>query len=157
MIVDIDKVVVGDRIRKDFGDIEELADDIKENGLINPPVINKSYVLLAGERRLRACKLLGWPTIEVRMMDTRDAEHELNIEISENDVRKGFSKSERLDYIQRLYRIEQAKAKERQGERTSAENSTEVHRSDEATAKAFGISASTMRHELYIDANKEWL
>ena len=157
MLTDIDKIVVGDRIRKDFGDIEELAEDIKENGLINPPVVNKEYQLLAGERRLRACKLLGWPQIEVRMMDTRDAEHELNIEISENDVRKGFTKSERVDYIKRLLRIEQAKAKERQGERTSDRNLTEVKRADSATAEQFGISRDTMRRELFIADNKDLL
>ena len=157
MLIDIDKVIVGDRIRKDFGDIQELADDISENGLINPPVVNKEYQLLAGERRLRACKLLGWPQIEVRMMDTRDAEHELNIEISENDVRKGFTKSERVDYIKRLLRIEQAKAKERQGERTSAPNNAEVKRSDEATAAQFDMSATTMRRELFIADNADLL
>ena len=157
MLIDIDRIVVGDRIRKDFGDIQELAEDIKENGLINPPVVNKEYVLLAGERRLRACKSLGWPQIEVRMMDTRDAEHELNIEISENDVRKGFTKSERVDYIKRLLRIEQAKAKERQGERTSARNLTEVKRSDEITAEQFGISSNTMRRELFIADNADML
>lgn len=154
MLVDIDKIVVGDRIRKDFGDIEELADDISENGLINPPVVNKEYVLLAGERRLRACKLLGWPQIEVRMMDTRDAEHELNIEISENDVRKGFTKSERVDYIKRLLRIEQAKAKERQD---LGLKSDEGSRADDATAKQFGIGRDTMRRELFIADNKDLL
>ncbi len=134
-----------------------MAEDIRQNGLINPPVVNKEYQLLAGERRLRACKLLGWPQIEVRMMDTRDAEHELNIEISENDVRKGFTKSERVDYIKRLLRIEQAKAKERQGEHTSASNNTEVQRSDEATAKQFDMSATTMRRELFISDNSDLL
>lgn len=154
MLIDIDKIVVGDRIRKDFGDIQELADDIKDNGLINPPVVNKDYVLLAGERRLRACKLLGWPQIEVRMMDTRDAEHELNIEISENDVRKGFTKSERVDYIKRLLRIEQAKAKERQD---LGLKSDEGSRADDATAKQFGIGRDTMRRELFIADNADML
>ena len=82
MLIPITKIVVQNRIRKDFGDISELAKDIEENGLINPPVVNKNYVLLAGERRLRACESLGWSQIPVTMMDTRDAEHELNIEIS---------------------------------------------------------------------------
>lgn len=157
MLIDIDRIVVGNRIRKDFGDIEELAEDIRENGLINPPVVNKNYELLAGERRLRACKILGWPQIEVRMMDTRDAEHELNIEISENDVRKGFTKSERVDYIRRLLRIEQAKAKERQVAGTSAANATKVGRSDELTAQQFDMSAKTMRRELFIADNKDLL
>ena len=157
MLVDIDKIVVGDRIRKDFGDIEELADDISENGLINPPVVNKEYVLLAGERRLRACKLLGWPQIEVRMMDTRDAEHELNIEISENDVRKGFTKSERVDYIKRLLRIEQAKAKENMSAGGEGREISHTLRSDESTAEQFSISSNTMRRELFIADNKDLL
>ena len=155
MLIDIEKVIVKDRIRKDFGDIKELADDIRQNGLINPPVVNRDYELLAGERRLRACKSLGWGQIEVRMMDTRDAEHELNVEISENENRKEFSKSERVDYMKRLLRIEQAKAKERQGERTSVENKTDVVRADEETARQFGIGKDTLRKELAIVDNKE--
>ena len=157
MLIDIEKVIVKDRIRKDFGDIQELADDIKQNGLINPPVVNKDYELLAGERRLRACKSLGWKQVEIRMMDTRDAEHELNVEISENDVRKGFTKSERVDYMKRLLRIEQAKAKERQGERTSVENKTDVVRADTETAKQFGIAKDTMRKEMSIVDHKDLL
>ena len=39
MLINIEDVKITDRIRKDFGDIQELADDIKENGLINPPVV----------------------------------------------------------------------------------------------------------------------
>ncbi|PTQ51893.1 MAG: hypothetical protein HSCHL_0969 [Hydrogenibacillus schlegelii] len=31
-IVNIDDIKIGDRIRKDFGDIEELARDIEQNG-----------------------------------------------------------------------------------------------------------------------------
>lgn len=59
------------------------------------------------------------------------------------DRRRGFfSKSERVDYIKRLLRIEQAKAKERQGERTSDRNLTEVQRADSATAEQFGISST---------------
>lgn len=158
MIVDIEKVVVRDRIRKDFGDIQELADDIMQNGLINPPVVNKDYELLAGERRLRACKSLGWSQIEVRMMDTRDAEHELNVEISENDVRKGFTKSERVDYMKRLLRIEQAKANEREcsGVKNPSPNSDEG-RSDEKTARQFGIGKDTLRKEISIVENKDLL
>ena len=36
MLVDIEKIRVEDRIRKDLGDISELAKDIEQNGLINP-------------------------------------------------------------------------------------------------------------------------
>ena len=152
MQIDIDKVIVKNRIRKDYGDIKELADDIRQNGLINPPVINKDNVLLAGERRLLACKELGWKEIEVRMMDTRDAEHELNVEISENESRKEFSKAERADYMRRLMRIEQAKAKERQ---TLGEKFPEGGRARDKTAEQFGISGKTMEKEIAIVDHKD--
>lgn len=163
MVISVDKIIVKDRIRKDFGDIAELAADIKENGLINPIVVNKDYALLAGERRLRAVKYLGWPQVEVRMMDTRDAEHELNIEISENDVRKAFSKSERVDYMYRLMRIEKEKAAERQratlkqNADTVSPNLDERTRADDATAKAFGMGKDTMRKEMSIVEHKDLL
>lgn len=113
MLINIDDIKVNDRIRKDFGNIEELAKDIEENGLINPPVITPDKQLIAGERRLRACKLLGWKQIEVRVMAVRDAEHQLKLEITENENRKDFTFSEKMEWARRLERIERAKAEER--------------------------------------------
>lgn len=114
MLINIEDIKITDRIRKDFGNIQELADDIKQNGLINPPVVTPdNYELIAGERRVRAMKLLGYQQIEVRPMSIRDAEHTLNLEISENETRKDFSRSERIEYAKRLEQIERLKAKER--------------------------------------------
>ena len=114
MLIEIEKIKIKDRIRKDFGNIQELADDIKENGLINPPVITPdTYELITGERKIRAMKLLGYKQIEVRPMAVKDAEHQLNLEISENEARKDFSKTERIDYARRLERIESLKAEKR--------------------------------------------
>lgn len=151
MMIDINRIIVRNRIRKDFGDLNELADDIRQNGLINPPVVNKSFELLAGERRLRACKSLGWSQIEVRMMDTRDAEHELNVEISENENRKEFSKAERVDYMKRLLAIERAKASERQN---LGLKSDEGSRADDVAASQFGIGRDTLRKEISIVDNR---
>ncbi|WP_197261657.1 ParB N-terminal domain-containing protein [Brevibacillus laterosporus] len=114
MLLPIESIKVSDRIRKDFGNIEELAQDIAENGLINPPVTTPDNVLIAGERRLRACKHLGWQQIEVRVMTVRDYEHQLRMEISENENRKEFTFSERVDWARRLERVEATKARERQ-------------------------------------------
>jgi ParB family chromosome partitioning protein len=54
--------------RKDFGDdkIKELAQSIKENGLIQPIIVRKNkdkFEIVAGERRYRACGLLGYKEI----------------------------------------------------------------------------------------------
>ena len=114
MLINIGKITVGKRIRKDYGDITSLADDIEDRGLINPPVVTPDYELIAGERRLRALKKLDYKQIEVRIMSVEDYEHQLKIEISENEERKEFTYSERMDYAQQLERIEAKKAKDRQ-------------------------------------------
>ena len=53
-----------DQPRKTFNQesLEELADSIKEFGLIQPIVVTKKdgyYGIVAGERRWRACKIAG--------------------------------------------------------------------------------------------------
>merc|ERR1711879_998930 len=50
--------------------VEELANSIKENGIIQPIIVTKSmdedgYELVAGERRLEASKLAGFDEIPV--------------------------------------------------------------------------------------------
>ncbi|NGX03694.1 ParB N-terminal domain-containing protein, partial [Staphylococcus aureus] len=90
-----------------------LADDIEDRGLINPPVVTPDYELIAGERRLKAMKKLDYRQIEVRVMSVEDYEHQLKIEISENEERKAFTYSERMDYAKQLERIEAKKAKDR--------------------------------------------
>jgi ParB family chromosome partitioning protein len=71
--VAIDKIFVNpDQPRHvfDTADLEELAQSIRQVGLIQPPIVsaledNEGYQLIAGERRLRACKLVGLATIPV--------------------------------------------------------------------------------------------
>lgn len=158
MLVDIDKIIVGDRIRKDFGDIQELADDIKENGLINPPTINKSYVLLAGERRLRACKSLGWTQIEVHMLDTKDEAHDLAVEMSENNMRRNFTGSELAEGIRRQMAIEAEKARERMAEGGRGGNvSTPSSTARDKAGEHFGISGRQADKVLYVADNQDLL
>lgn len=56
--------------------LTELANSIKENGLIQPIIVRKSqvvgYELLAGERRLRAAKIAGLQEIPAIVKDLTD-------------------------------------------------------------------------------------
>lgn len=157
MLVDIDKIKVKERIRKEYGSIHELAEDIKKNGLINPPAINKNYELLAGERRLRACKYLGWNQIPVNMLDTESEEQDLHIEISENEARKEFTMTERLAYARQLAEIESKKAKERMVEAhsTGTQNFAELGETRKKVADAVGINRETLRQASKINENRE--
>lgn len=65
--------------RRTFNDeqISELADSIRERGLVQPLVVRKvngKFELIAGERRLRAMKKLGKPEVKVVMMEATDRE-----------------------------------------------------------------------------------
>ena len=161
MLIDIEKVSVGDRIRKDMGDLKELSDDIAKNGLINPPVVTPDFELIAGERRLEAMKKLGYKQVEVRVMKVEDAEHKLNLEINENENRKDFNKSERIEYARQLERIERVKAKERQGNRTDlniVENfpPSEDLKTRDIVAEKLGIgSGKQYEKEKYIADNAD--
>ncbi len=63
--------------RKDF-DPEELSalkDSLATHGMLQPVVVratNQGYQLIAGERRLRAAREVGWKEIPVRIVDFND-------------------------------------------------------------------------------------
>lgn len=64
--------------RRDFDDaqVKELADSIRSEGLMQPIVVRRikgGYELIAGERRLRAFRLIGQKTITARILDASDA------------------------------------------------------------------------------------
>ena len=59
---------VGQRHRREMGDITALAASIQDVGLLHPVVVSDAGLLLAGERRLRACKSLGWEMIPVTVI-----------------------------------------------------------------------------------------
>lgn len=91
--IDIDAVIVGDRIRKDHGDIDSLAASIEDVGLLQPIGITPANVLIFGERRLRAFRFLERQTIAAQVIDIPSI---LAGEDAENGQRKDWSLSERV-------------------------------------------------------------
>jgi len=90
--------------RKIFNEeeIEELASSIKSVGLIQPLVVQKKgdkYVLIAGERRLRACKMAG---IEKVKCVVKEYENPLEIALIENIQRKDLNPYEKALAFKRL-------------------------------------------------------
>ena len=70
--------------------IEELANSIKEKGVLQPVLVRKSadkYEIVAGERRFRAAALAGLKEIPVIEKDLKDNEV-LEVALIENLVRK---------------------------------------------------------------------
>ena len=52
--IPIESIIIKDRTRKDFGNINSLAESISSVGLLQPIVINENNELIDGERRIKA-------------------------------------------------------------------------------------------------------
>lgn len=82
--------------RTQFDDekIQELAQTLQTHGMIQPIVVRKKdeeqYEVIAGERRLRAAKLLGWETISAIIRNLDDTET-ASIALIENIQREELS------------------------------------------------------------------
>jgi ParB family chromosome partitioning protein len=104
---DIDDVVrPPTQPRKDFDEagLQELADSIRENGLIQPLVVRQAgdrFELIAGERRLRASQLAGLEELPVVVKDVTDAEA-YALALVENIQREDLNPIEEANAYRRL-------------------------------------------------------
>ena len=92
--------------RKQFDEdaIEELADSIKQYGVIQPLIVQKKdkyYEIIAGERRWRACKLAGLEEIPVIVRED-DEKKNKEIALIENIQREDLNPFEKALGIKNL-------------------------------------------------------
>ena len=74
--------------------LEELKRSIAENGILEPPVVRRKdefFEIVAGERRVRAVRELGFETIEVILMDVDTDEKMLVLSLIENIQREDLN------------------------------------------------------------------
>ena len=84
-----------DRHRRKMGDLEVLATSIATEGLLQPIGIAEDNVLVFGERRLLAVRdILKRATIAARVVQVSSI---VAGEYAENEIRKNFTSSERVD------------------------------------------------------------
>src|SRR5262249_41384757 len=107
----LDRILVGERHRKDMGDIPGLAATMQALGLLQPIVGGSDGTLIAGERRLRAAQMLGWKKIPINVVDLNAV---VRGEFAENACRKDFTLTEAVAIKRALEPLERAAAKERQ-------------------------------------------
>jgi N6-adenosine-specific RNA methylase IME4 len=110
----IEEIEVGFRYRKDLGDIRALTNSIMEVGLLHPVVVTPSGRLIAGQRRLEACRELGWTEVPVTIVDLLQAARG---EAHENFVRKDLLPSEIVALKRAIEPLERREARQRQGSR----------------------------------------
>lgn len=98
--LDVDSVKMKKRIRNANVPVEPLMESIKQYGLIEPIVIDQNMRLIAGFRRLQACKALGYKKILARKIEVESDEDFLLLEMEENICRMPFS-SEELEHAKK--------------------------------------------------------
>lgn len=89
--------------------IEELAVTIAEHGLLQPIVVRKQgtgYEIIAGERRYRAVRSLGWETIPAIVKEMTD-ETTASLALIENLQREDLTPIEEAEAYERLLALQE--------------------------------------------------
>jgi ParB family transcriptional regulator, chromosome partitioning protein len=103
--IEVEKVIIRKRVRKNLGDLSSLMESMRKHGLLNPIVINNRNELVAGHRRTEAARRLGWTTIEARIVDNDEDADLVEMEIEENTQRKNLTTDELAEAYLRLDRM----------------------------------------------------
>jgi len=109
----------------DVGRLQELAQSIESNGLIQPLIVRRKgarYELIAGERRLRAAQLAGLTDVPVVVQDYAE-DRLLEIALIENIQREDLNPIETAQALDRLAR-EMNLSHEEIGRRTGKDRTT---------------------------------
>ena len=109
-MVALDKIIPNPwqpRLVMDSNDLDSLASSIKEHGVIQPLIISEHpeeadlYILIAGERRLRASEIAGLREVPVIIRDTTEQE-KLELALIENVQRENLAPLETAKAYQQL-------------------------------------------------------
>ena len=126
------------RQRRDLGDIPALADSIRRLGLINPICITRDMVLVAGERRLAACKSLGHTHVPCHYTDELEPSALRAIELEENIKRQQLEWQDECRAVKEFHAIRKA---------------DKPDWSLEDTADALGLSISFVSSKIFVADN----
>jgi len=115
-------------------DVSDLVESIQLHGVLNPVIVTRELVLVAGERRTAACKQLNLP-VPVRFLDSLDEIELQLIELEENVKRSDLTWRDHVAAVGRIHQLY-----------TSC-NPTWTH---EKTASAIGVSRGSITQILRV-------
>ena len=135
--------------------VQELADSMRELGLLTAITVDAEHTLIAGLHRLEAAKLLGWKSIECIVLDLTGLQAEL-AEIDENIIRRNIHSLDYGDLLLRRKQIyetlhpETKNGGDRRSEKTRIAkcNSDPVKSFVKDTADKMGVDPSTVSRQL---------
>lgn len=105
--LNVRKTVESNNDELEESSITDLANDIKENGLLNPITVRQkgtSYEVIAGQRRLLACKQIEMKSIPCNVMSVGDQKAE-ELSLVENVQRNQMTCSDKVRAYSRLHEV----------------------------------------------------
>lgn len=109
MDVDLKDIKVHPRYRKDYGELKDLVDSIKEKGVLQPISLNRNFELAAGGRRFAAAAMAGLTSIPCIIRDTEELIDRLEVELFENIHRKNMEWHEEVKLVKDISDLYQTK------------------------------------------------
>jgi ParB/RepB/Spo0J family partition protein len=103
-------IETAEQIRKEFNQesIEELANDIKARGMLQPvllrPIEGGKFLMIAGERRLRAARFAELENIPALIGEVEE-QTAMMMQLAENIHREDLSLEEESEAVKKLYEI----------------------------------------------------
>jgi ParB family transcriptional regulator, chromosome partitioning protein len=98
--IDISQIKESQKIfRRNESNLQELCSSIQQKGLLQPVlvrIVENHYEIIAGNRRFRACKSLGWKKVACHVIELDD-KNAFEISLVENIHRKTLSPIEEAD------------------------------------------------------------
>jgi len=92
-------------VREDIGDIQSLAESIRDDGLLHPLTVRPygdQYEIVAGRRRYEACKLIGMKVIPCNVAEEMDDRRAVLTSLKENMRRGDLTAAEKKRGIEKL-------------------------------------------------------
>lgn len=152
--IKLSAITFGDRLRSDYGDIENLASSIKKRGLITAITVERinkeKYLLLAGGRRFKACEFLKLESISAIVYEDLTPEERRLIELEENIKRQDLSFVEVAAIRTEIHnlKVKEAGGKGKVGPKGKGDKKGWT-RTD--TANLLSVAKSTVTESLQID------
>jgi ParB family chromosome partitioning protein len=128
--IPLDKIVPNkSQPREEFDKekVQELAESILSNGLINAIKVRKNggnYIIVAGERRWKACKVAGFKTIQAIVKEYKDDGEWMLESFIENVQREDLNPLERAKYLKKIMDVKKFTTAKELSEFTKISTST---------------------------------
>jgi len=107
--IHIDSIVIPDRLRKDYGNIDALADSLERYGFLQPVLLDDNNYLIAGGRRLTAARQAGITDIPFYRKSDLPDDIKLEMELEENVQRQEMHWKERALAILKIHRLKESR------------------------------------------------